>query len=153
MTAAATVAPGAFLTLHYRLAGPQGDVVNTFAGPPATLTLGAGSLAPALEQRLLGLAEGARATFEVPAGEAFGQRSADMIQWLARKELDELDAPDATYAVGEVLELARPDGEGTFAGVVLAVRADGALQLDFNHPLAGRAVTFEVQLIGVMNDE
>ena len=153
MTAAATVAPGAFLTLHYRLAGPQGDVVNTFAGPPATLTLGAGSLAPALEQRLLGLAEGARATFEVPAGEAFGQRSADMIQWLARKELDELDAPDATYAVGEVLELARPDGEGTFAAVVLAVRADGALQLDFNHPLAGRAVTFEVQLIGVMNDE
>ncbi|MGP1516298.1 MAG: FKBP-type peptidyl-prolyl cis-trans isomerase [Ottowia sp.] len=153
MTAAATVAPGAFLTLHYRLAGPQGDVVNTFAGPPATLTLGAGSLAPALEQRLLGLAEGARATFEVPAGEAFGQRSADMIQWLARKELDELDAPDATYTVGEVLELARPDGEGTFAGVVLAVRADGALQLDFNHPLAGRAVTFEVQLIGVMNDE
>lgn len=153
MTAAATVAPGAFLTLHYRLAGPQGDVVNTFSGPPATLTLGAGSLAPALEQRLLGLAEGARATFEVPAGEAFGQRSADMIQWLARKELDELDAPDATYAVGEVLELARPDGEGTFAGVVLAVRADGALQLDFNHPLAGRAVTFEVQLIGVMNDE
>ena len=153
MTAAATVAPGAFLTLHYRLAGPQGDVVNTFAGPPATLTLGAGSLAPALEQRLLGLAEGARATFEVPADEAFSQRSADMIQWLARKELDELDAPDATYAVGEVLELARPDGEGTFAAVVLAVRADGALQLDFNHPLAGRAVTFEVQLIGVMNDE
>ena len=153
MTAAATVAPGAFLTLHYRLAGPQGDVVNTFPGPPATLTLGAGSLAPALEQRLLGLAEGARATFEVPAGEAFGQRSADMIQWLARKELDELDAPDATYTVGEVLELARPDGEGTFAAVVLAVRADGALQLDFNHPLAGRAVTFEVQLIGVMNDE
>ena len=45
--------PGAFLTLHYRLAGPQGDVVNTFAGPPATLTLGTGSLAPALEQALL----------------------------------------------------------------------------------------------------
>ena len=153
MTAATTVAPGAFLTLHYRLAGPQGDVVNTFAGPPATLTLGAGSLAPALEQRLLGLAEGARATFEVPAGEAFGQRSADMIQWLARKELDELDAPDATYTVGEVLELARPDGEGTFAGVVLAVRADGALQRDFNHPRAGRAGTFGVQLLGVMNDE
>ena len=145
--------PGAFLTLHYRLAGPQGDVVNTFAGPPATLTLGTGSLAPALEQRLLGLAEGARATFELPEGEVFGQRNPGMIQWLPRKELDELDAPDAAYAAGEVLELARPDGEGTFAGVVLAVRADGALQLDFNHPLAGRAVTFEVQLIGVMNDE
>ena len=93
--------PGAFLTLHYRLAGPQGDVVNTFAGPPATLTLGTGSLAPALEQRLLGLAEGARATFELPEGEVFGQRNPDMIQWLPRKELDELDAPDAAYAVAK----------------------------------------------------
>ena len=75
-----------------------------------------------------------------------------MVQWLPRKKLDELDDPDATYAVGEVLELARPDGQGTFAGVVLAVRDDGALQLDFNHPLAGRPVTFEVQIIGAMND-
>ena len=54
--------------------------------------------------------------------------------------------------MGEVLELARFDGQGTFAGVVLAVRDDGALQLDFNHPLVGRPVTFEVQIIGAMND-
>lgn len=146
-----TVVPGAFLTLHYRLAGPQGDVVNTFAGRPATLTLGAGALAPALEQRLLGLTEGARACFELPAGEAFGQRSPEMVQWLARQELDELAAEGETYAPGEVLELARPDGEGTLAAVVLAVRDDGALQLDFNHPLAGQPVTFEVQLVGVMD--
>ncbi|MDO5087097.1 MAG: FKBP-type peptidyl-prolyl cis-trans isomerase [Comamonadaceae bacterium] len=145
-----TVQPGAFLTLHYRLAGPQGDVINTFAGPPATLTLGTGELSPALEARLTGLAEGAHATFELPAGEAFGQRSADMVQWLARQELDELGAEGETYAVGEVLELARPDGQGTFAGVVLAVRGDGALQLDFNHPLAGRPVSFEVQVIGIL---
>ncbi len=145
-----TVAPGAFLTLHYRLAGPQGDVVNTFGGPPATLTLGTGALAPALEARLLGLAEGARATFDVSAGEAFGQRSADMVQWLPKKELDELGAEGETYAVGEVLTLVRPDGEGSFAGVVLAVRGDGALQLDFNHPLAGQPVVFEVELIGIM---
>lgn len=145
-----TVQPGAFLTLHYRLAGPQGDVINTFAGPPATLTLGTGELSPALEARLTGLAEGAHVTFELPAGEAFGQRSADMVQWLARQELDELGAEGETYAVGEVLELARPDGQGTFAGVVLAVRGDGALQLDFNHPLAGRPVSFEVRVIGIL---
>ena len=55
------VEPGSFLTLHYRLAGPQGDVVNTFGGKPATLSLGTGELSPVLEQRLVGLAEGARA--------------------------------------------------------------------------------------------
>ncbi len=144
------VEPGSFLTLHYRLAGPQGDVVSTFGGPPATLSLGAGELAPAVEQRLLGLAEGARATFELPAGEAFGQRNLDMIQWLPRKDLDELGDPHEQYTAGEVIELPTPDGQGQFAAVVLAVRDDGALRLDFNHPLAGQPVTFEVHVIGVL---
>ncbi len=145
-----TVEPGSFLTLHYRLAGPQGDVINTFGGQPATLSIGNGELAPAVEQRMIGLAEGARATFEIPAGEAFGERNPDMIQWLSRKDLDELGDPDEQYHVGEVVQLPTPGGEGRFAGVVQAVRQDGALRLDFNHPLAGQPVTFEVQVIGVL---
>ena len=144
------VEPGSFLTLHYRLAGPQGDVVNTFGGKPATLSLGAGELSPVLEQRLVGLAEGARAAFDIPAGEAFGQRNPDMIQWLARKELDSLGDPQERYAVGDVIHLPTPDGQGQFAAVVQAVRDDGALRLDFNHPLAGQPVTFEVEVIGIL---
>jgi FKBP-type peptidyl-prolyl cis-trans isomerase SlpA len=60
------VTPGSFLTLHYRMAAaavngqPGADIINTFAGKPATLSLGGGQLSPALEQRLLGLSEGAR---------------------------------------------------------------------------------------------
>lgn len=146
----AQVQAGSFLTLHYRLAGPQGDVINTFDGQPATLTLGAGELSPALEERLVGLPEGTRTTFEVPAGAAFGDRNPDMVQWLARRELDVMGDPDETYAIGEVVELPTPDGQGRFAGVVQAVRDDGALQLDFNHPLAGQPVTFEVHVIGVL---
>jgi len=144
------VQPGSFLTLHYRLAGPQGDVVNTFGGPPATLTLGGDELAPALQQRLLGLAEGMRVTFQFPAGVVFGERNADMVQWLARRELDALGDPQETYAVGEAVEMPTPDGQGRLAAVVRAVRGDGALQLDFNHPLAGQPVTFEVHVIGVL---
>ena len=144
------VEPGSFLTLHYRLAGPQGDVVNTFGGKPATLSLGAGELSPVVEQRLIGLAEGARTAFDIPAGEAFGERNPDMIQWLARKELDAMGDPQERYAVGDVIHLPTPDGQGQFAAVVQAVREDGALRLDFNHPLAGQPVTFEVQVIGVL---
>ena len=62
------VEPGSFLTLHYRLAGPQGDIINTFNDKPATLSLGSGTLTPALEQRLLGMAEGASLVMEIPAG-------------------------------------------------------------------------------------
>ena len=144
------VEPGSFLTLHYRLAGPQGDVVNTFGGKPATLSLGAGELSPVVEQRLIGLAEGARTAFDIPAGEAFGERNPYMIQWLARKELDAMGDPQERYAVGDVIHLPTPDGQGQFAAVVQAVRDDGALRLDFNHPLAGQPVTFEVEVIGIL---
>ncbi len=149
-SAAPTVQEGSFLTLHYRLAGPAGDVINTFGGQPATLSLGAGELSPAMEQRLIGLAEGSRATFELPAGEAFGERNPEMQQWVAARLLAELGDPDERYTVGDVVQFPTPDGLGSYAGVVLEARADGAVRFDFNHPLAGQPVTFEVELIGVL---
>jgi FKBP-type peptidyl-prolyl cis-trans isomerases 2 len=156
-TSAPRVAPGSFLTLHYRLAGPGGDIINTFQDKPATLTLGSGELAPAVEQRLLGLEEGTRASFDIPAGEAFGERNPEMVQWVARKLLVQMGDPAETYAVGEVVEFPTPDGMGHYAGAVrqLGEDADGdghpdAVLFDFNHPLAGQPVTFEVHVIGVL---
>ena len=144
------VEPGSFLTLHYRLAGPQGDIINTFGDKPATLSLGSGELTPAVEQRLLGLPEGTRTTIEIPAGEAFGDRNPDMQQWVARKLLSELGDPMEKYAAGDVVQFPTPDGLGSYAGTVLKVAEDGAVLFDFNHPLAGQPVTFEIHLIGVL---
>lgn len=140
---------GSFLTLHYRLAGPEGDVVNTFSEKPATLTLGTGELAPAIEERLIGLAEGTRTAFELAPGEAFGPRSPDMLQRVTRTLLQAHSEPGATYERGDVVELPTPDGLGSCAGVVRDVADDWVL-VDFNHPLAGAPLTFEVQLIGVL---
>ncbi|RZI68576.1 MAG: peptidylprolyl isomerase [Variovorax sp.] len=148
-TTAAVVTAGSFLTLHYRLAGPAGDIINTFADKPATLSLGTGELSPAVEQRLLGLEEGAHTTFDLPAGEAFGERNAEMQQWVARTLLAKMSDPDERYAVGDVVQFPTPDGMGSYAGAVIA-SSDTAVQFDFNHPLAGQPVTFEVQLIGVL---
>ena len=151
MTSAPTrVQAGSFLTLHYRLAGPAGDIINTFDDKPATLSLGQGELSPAVEQCLIGMEEGARSTFELPAGAAFGERNPDMQQWLARKVLTEMGDPLEEYRMGDVVQFPTPDGQGQFAGVVLRVREDGGVLLDFNHPLAGQPVTFEVHLIGVL---
>lgn len=147
------IAPGSFLTLHYRLAGPAGDIINTFADKPATLTLGAGELSPAMEQRLIGLEEGAHVTFELPAGEAFGERNPDMVQWVARKLLNELGDPHERYQPGDVVQFPTPDGLGSYAGAVRQIGrqgADEAVQFDFNHPLAGQPVTFEARVIGVL---
>jgi FKBP-type peptidyl-prolyl cis-trans isomerase SlpA len=144
------VHPGSFLTLHYRLRGPDGaDVVNTFDDKPATLSLGAGQLAPAMEQRLIGLAEGEHRSFALAPGEAFGERNPEMLQRVARSLLQKLGAPDEDYTVGDVVQFPTPDGQGAFAGMVRETGVDWLL-FDFNHPLAGQAVSFEVQLIGVM---
>ncbi len=140
---------GSFLTLHYRLAGPAGDVINTFADKPATLSLGNGELSPAMEARLIGLEEGAHDTFQLPAGEAFGDRNLEMQQWVAKTLLAKMGDPDERYAVGDVVQFPTPDGTGSYAGAVIESNAT-AVRFDFNHPLAGQPVTFEVQLIGVL---
>ena len=104
----ARVQPGAFLTLHYRLSGATGDVVNTFGGKPSTLTLGMGELAPALEEKIIGLAEGERASFALPAGAAFSERNPELVQWVSRKLLSAQGDPNEQYEVGEVVEFPPP---------------------------------------------
>ena len=145
-----TVQPGSFLTLHYRLCGPDGaDVINTFNDKPATLSLGSGQLAPAMEAKLLGLPEGTRTSFQLAPGEAFGERNPDMLQRVKLSLMHELGDPDERYSVGDVVQFPTPDGQGSYAGVVREVGPDWLL-FDFNHPLAGQPVTFEVHLIGVL---
>ena len=146
------VQAGSFLTLHYRMSGPGGlEVINTFGGKPATLSLGTGQLSPAIEQHLLGLPEGFHTTFELPAGIAFGERTAELVQWVARKLLNDLGGAETVYLEGDVVQFPTPDGAGQYAGtVVQVISPQEAVQFDFNHPLAGQAVTFEVNIIGVL---
>ena len=93
--------------------------------------------------------EGTRATFELPAGDAFGERNPEMVQWVARNLLDQMGDPDEQYEVGDVVQFPTPDGSGSYAGAVIDL-TDSAVRFDFNHPLAGQPVTFEVKLIGVL---
>ena len=142
----AQVESDSFLTLHYRLSGPDGrDFINTFEAQPATLSLGSGELSPAIEARLLGLEEGIHTVIELVPGEAFGERQPEMVQWVARKLLNELGDPLEQYAEGDVVQFPTPDGRDQYAGTVTEVRADGAVCFDFNHPLAGKTLTFEAR--------
>jgi len=138
------------LTLHYRisLAISGADVISTFGDRPATLTLGLGQMAEPLERRLLGMSEGQSAAFDLAAEEGFGPRNPALLQRVSRSMLDANGAPDATYNPGDLLDFAAPDG-GRFAGVVKEVDDSGAL-LDFNHPLAGQPIRFEVSILGVL---
>jgi FKBP-type peptidyl-prolyl cis-trans isomerase SlpA len=143
------VTASAYLTLHYRLAAMDGtSIVSTFEEKPATLQLGTGQLAPFLEACLMGLAEGAHETFELPPEKAFGPRNPDLIQHVSRATLDKNSGGDEEYVIGDLIEFTAPSG-GRFAGVLRSIDAESAL-FDFNHPLAGQPVRFEVKIIGIL---
>jgi len=149
MSNAPVVTGFSYLTLHYRLATGDGtDLITTFGGTPATLLMGQGQLAPFLEERMIGLPEGSHETFQLSSSEAFGERNPDLIQPVSLATLEENSVPGADYKVGELIEFNAPKG-GRFAGVLLEMRETTAL-FDFNHPLAGQALQFEVQLISVL---
>lgn len=139
----------AYLTLHYRLAGPDGkNIVSTFEEKPATLQLGTGQLAPFLEACLLGLPEGAHESFDLSPEQAFGPRNPDLIQHISRATLDQNSPEEQNYEIGDLIEFTAPSG-GQFAGVLRAIDGESAL-FDFNHPLAGQNVKFEVRIIGIL---
>jgi FKBP-type peptidyl-prolyl cis-trans isomerase SlpA len=142
------VTDSAYLTLHYRLAAADGtDIVSTFHEKPATLQLGTGQLAPFLEACLLGLPDGAHQTFDLAPEQAFGERNPELVQKLARATLDR-NSQDTDYAVGDLVDFAAPGG-GRFAGVLLDINENDVI-FDFNHPLAGQSLKFEVRIIGIL---
>lgn len=147
-----SVQPCSFLTLHYRLSARDGvDFVNTFDERPATVSLGTGQLSQALEQHLLGLEEGCEKSFDLGPGEAFGPRDPARLQWVRRALLDRLGEPGESYRVGDVVQFPTPEGSNSFAGSVRELAPDGeSVLFDFNHPLAGMAVRFEVKVIGIL---
>jgi len=145
----AQVVPGAYLTLHYRLASLDGDdIVTTFNGNPATLQIGSGQLAPFLENCLLGLSEGTEQSYTLTPQESFGDRNPDLVQRVSRATLSENSQLGEEYKVGDVVEFAAPNG-GRFAGVLLEINDADAL-FDFNHPLSGQTLKFDVRIIGIL---
>ncbi len=135
------------LTLHYRIAlgePPHAEVLSTFGGHPATLVLGSGELAPALESCLVGLETGDSRAFLLQPGQAFGAYRDELL-----KRVPSGAFPDTLHVeAGQVIEFAGADGT-RLPGLVKELAAGEAL-VDFNHPLAGRPIRFEVEVIAVL---
>lgn len=152
MNSPRVVTQNTHLTLHYRLAVGAGtaarDLVSTFDQPPATLQLGRGQLSPGIEARLVGMREGEHAVLDFAAGEAFGMRNPELVQRVARGTYDRDIDPARAHAVGDLVPIPGPQGT-QIRGVLKELSAEHAV-FDFNHPLAGQAVTFEVSIIGVL---
>ncbi len=144
--AADRVGPDSYLTLHYRLSALDGsEYVSTFDLSPATLLMGSGQLAETLENCLLGLPVGERHVFELTAADAFGEHNPRLVERIARSALP----PEVELKENSLIEFSGPDGSGQFAGFLRELDEHSAL-FDFNHPLAGQAVHFEVEVIAIL---
>ena len=147
------VGKDSYLTLHYRLGDDAGnDFVSTYELGPATLQLGCGQLAATLEQRLLGLCAGEHRVFELPCAEAFGAHNPRLVERIARSALP----PGIELVPNSLIEFADDDGDGAngggfggFVGFLRELSPTSAL-FDFNHPLAGKAIRFEVDIIAIL---
>lgn len=145
-----TVVESSFVTLHYRIRLADNDqvIVSTFEDKPATLQLGQGQLAEGLEACLVGLQVGERRVFELAPGQGYGDKNPDLYRPVTKALLMRYAEEGTTFEPGEFVHFPAPDG-GQFAGTVVEEREDSYL-FDFNHPLSGRALKFEVQMIGVL---
>lgn len=134
-----------FLTLHYRVTTDEGtEFLNTFEMSPATLLMGSGQLAAALENCLLGLSEGDHAIFDLPPEKAFGGHNPHLVEWIARSALP----AGVELQENTLVEFMTSNGVA-FAGFLRELTDTHGL-FDFNHPLSGKTIRFEVALISVM---
>ncbi|MEC8144605.1 MAG: FKBP-type peptidyl-prolyl cis-trans isomerase [Pseudomonadota bacterium] len=132
--------------MHFALLMPSCEENDTTRrGKPASLTLGDGNLLPGFEEVLLGLSAGDDAQLVIPAEQAFGERVDANIRLLAKTLFAEFNS-EQPLEPGLVDSFQAPSGE--LPGVVKAVY-DDTVQVDFNHPLSGRDITFDVSILSV----
>jgi FKBP-type peptidyl-prolyl cis-trans isomerase SlpA len=137
---------GSRISMHFALLMPGGEEIDTTRrGKPAALTLGDGNLLPGFESALLGLSAGDDAQLIVPAEQAFGERVEANVRLLAKTLFAEFTSEEPLEP-GLVVSFQAPDGE--LPGVVKAVY-DDTVQVDFNHPLSGSDITFDVSILSV----
>jgi FKBP-type peptidyl-prolyl cis-trans isomerase SlpA len=110
---------------------------------PAKIIMGDASISPAFEQQLLGLSEGDSKEFTLLAADAFGESNPDNIHYMDISKFS-IDAP---AKVGNIITFSQPGGE--LPGIIKDV-SGSSVTIDFNHPLAGQAVTFLIDVVEIL---
>lgn len=138
------IGPASRVTIHYRMTMEDGTVADSsFDDEPVTFQLGEGVMLPNLEQVLLGLCAGDHKTFHLSPDQAFGYPDTENFHYVARSEFP----ADMNLEAGMVVGFDTPEGE-ELPGMVMDVGEENVL-INFNHPLAGHDLTFEVQVLAV----
>jgi len=132
------------VVLHYTGSFTDGSVFDSSVDrEPLEFTIGQGMVIPGFEKGIVGMNEGESKTLNIPAEEAYGLHREDLLGVIGRTQMP----ANIDLKIGMVLQSRSPDGG--VANVIVREMNDENVTLDFNHPLAGKKLIFEVNLIKV----
>ena len=135
---------GNIVKVHYTGKLDDGTIFDTSVErEPLEFTIGAGQMIPGFEGAVRGMQVGQVKTVTIPAEEAYGPHNEDMVLVVERDKLPENLNP----VVGQRLE--KQQENGNTAVLVVIDFSDTTITLDANHPLAGKALTFEIELLEI----
>lgn len=139
-----TIQSGSRVTLHYTLSLADKTVVDsTREAEPITFQIGSGALIEMLERPLFGLHTGEQRRFEISAAASQLPASAEAIQVMVRSDFP----AELALETGQVLGFVMPTGEEV-PGLIVSI-SDTEVVVDFSHPLAGRDLIFDVEILAV----
>ncbi|MFN2350309.1 MAG: peptidylprolyl isomerase [Kiritimatiellia bacterium] len=132
------------VSIHYTGKLNDGTVFDSSRErEPLEFTLGSGQVIPGFDNAVTGMAAGEKKTVEIPAAEAYGPHHPEMVVKAERSKIPS----EVNVAVGQRLQSKQPDGRTVVFNV--AEVSDGAVTLDANHPLAGKDLVFDIELVQV----
>ena len=136
---------GSQVKMHFSLMLEDQTVIDTnFDREPVCFFIGDGNLLPGFEKALIGMQTNQEGTFEIEPQEAFGQPNNQNVQTL------DLSSFDDNIEVGSVYSFQNGDGE--LPGVIIEIN-ESTVQVDFNHPLAGKIILFKVKILAIENED
>ncbi|MBB5022118.1 FKBP-type peptidyl-prolyl cis-trans isomerase [Desulfurispira natronophila] len=142
------VKSGDTVQVHYTGTLEDGTVFDSsYERDPLEFTIGANQIIPGVEEAVVGMAQGEKKTFDVPSDKAYGEHNEEMVYAMDRQQLPQEIEPQ----VGMTLQASFNNGQ--VADVLITSVDEETVTLDANHPLAGKTITFEMEIMGIDNSE
>jgi len=139
-----TVSDGQTVRVHYRGTLDDGTEFDSSAGrDPLEFTVGSGMVIPGFDAAVRSMSLGDKTTVTIPACDAYGERQDEAVQNIPLEAFGG-QVPEEGWAV----EFQAPDGQRLAA--IIAEVGDESCVVDFNHPLAGKDLTFELELVEIV---
>jgi peptidylprolyl isomerase len=142
---AATAKDGDVVQVDYTGKLADGTVFDSSIGrTPLEFTLGKGQVVPGFEKAVLGMKVGEKKTVTIPSDDAYGPHLDSLVVQVSRDRIK----IDGQLAVGQVLQTSGPNGQ-QIQFTVINISDNGTVTLDANSPLAGKDLTFDIELVAI----